>query len=304
MREVFERARQVAPEPDPVLILGERGTAKTWLARALHQGSGRSGAWVQVDCERAPAEHFDQQLFGQCDGGRQLAPTPAAVARAVGGTLLLHRIDELRWDLQSKLLRFLDRGEQGRFGRRQFGSLGVRVLATAGGNLLSRVKEGSFRADLYFRLTTFTLRAPPLRERMEDLPLLVDQCTSTWATGKRSPTVAAWVALESYSWPGNLPELAGVLWEAAQRSSGKEIDLEDLPAPVRAEVPRSSEVTSPVFFKDAKDQLLARFERGYLAEILSRCAGNLSQAARECGLHRRSVARLAKKYQLRAKKMR
>jgi DNA-binding NtrC family response regulator len=133
---------------------------------------------------------------------------------------------------------------------------------------------------------------------MEDLPFLLRQLSGRSGTAKSVASAATWAALEAYLWPGNVRELGTVLSEAAQRSSGQEIELSDLPAQVRSGATRAVEANHRLFFKDAKDQLLAQFERSYLSEVLSDCDGNLSHAARASGLHRRSVSRLAKKYQL------
>jgi formate hydrogenlyase transcriptional activator len=221
MREVVRRARQVAPTRTPVLILGETGTGKERLARAIHRWSGRGARpFVKLNCAAVPEGLMESELFGHQKG----AFTGAAAARlgrfqtADGGTLLLDEIGELPLDLQAKLLRVLQEGEFEPVGSDRTVKVDVRVIAATHVDLERAVVEKRVREDLRYRLDVFPLRVPPLRERREDLPRLVDAVLAEQAarTGRRGMKVepAAFAKLAAYDWPGNVRELANVLERA------------------------------------------------------------------------------------------
>ncbi len=293
MRQLFALLKKVASLNLGVLVQGETGTGKELVARALHSGPG---PLVVVDCAAPTPEGLERELFGGPGEGR-----PGAFERAQGGTLFLDEVAELPLELQPKLLRLLEG-----YGPADSEPRRVRVVASTHRDLAQEVAAGNFRQDLYFRLAVIPVSLPPLRQRAEDLPLLLDQALKEVAkTGPKTFTPAALTLLAAYSWPGNVRELFNVVSHVATLTEGPEIDVAHLPARVRGtqqEVGLS--FNEHLSFKDAKERLLEAFEREYLGQLLKRCEGNVSRAARESGLHRKSIERLMKKYQLDAKVLR
>lgn len=304
MRQLFGLLRKVAPMDLPVVITGETGTGKERVAAALHALSARSkGPFVVVDCGALPPHQLESELFGHDKGAfpGALAPRAGAFERASGGTLFLDAVDELRLEVQPKLLRVLENRELRRLGGDEVIDVDVRVVAATRRELLEGVDAGTFRDDLYFRLSVLQLQLPPLRERREDLPLLLRLA----AEERKSFTGAALHVLQHYPWPGNVRELFNVVAHAATLAEGATIDVPHLPARIRGATPDSGlGFNEHLAFKDAKEQLLEAFEREYLTQLLRRCEGNISRAARESGLHRKSIERLIKKYQLDARALR
>jgi formate hydrogenlyase transcriptional activator len=229
---VFKAVETVAPTDATVLIVGETGTGKELVARALHNLSPRRRqALVKVNCAALPAGLIESELFGHEKG----AFTGALTRRrgrfelAHGGTLFLDEIGDLPLELQPKLLRVLQEGEFERVGSPQTISVNVRVIAASNRNLEQAIQVGGFRADLYYRLSAFPIPLPPLRERTEDLPLLVRYFTQRYATrlGKRIPSVLApaMATLQAYAWPGNVRELENVIQRAVILSQGPHLNL-------------------------------------------------------------------------------
>ncbi|MDQ3267079.1 MAG: sigma 54-interacting transcriptional regulator [Myxococcota bacterium] len=296
MRQLFALLKKVASLNLGVLVQGETGTGKELVARALHQGVG---PLVVVDCAALPPEGLERELFGAPQEGRG-----GALQRAHGGTLFLDEVGELPLELQPKLLRLLEG-----YGPVDGEPLRVRVVASTHRDLVREVAAGSFRQDLYFRLAVIPVQLPPLRQRMEDLPLLLSHALEdperVAKTGPKQFTPSALNLLAAYSWPGNVRELFNVVSHVATLTEGQEIDVAHLPARVRG-TPQEVGLSfnEHLSFKDAKERLLEAFEREYLGQLLKRCEGNVSRAARESGLHRKSIERLMKKYQLDAKALR
>jgi DNA-binding NtrC family response regulator len=290
----------------PVIIQGETGTGKELVARAIHDlSSRRGGPLVVLDCGAIPPNLIESELFGHERGAftGAVASRPGAFERAQGGTIFLDELGELRFDLQPKLLRVLENRELRRLGGNSLVSVNVRVLAATHRDLLKEIQAGHFREDLYFRLAVINLHLPALRERAEDVPYILERALRdpemVAQHGRKRFTPAAMELLTSYPWPGNVRELNNVLSHILTFSEGDEIDVAQLPTRVQGQV-KDAPLTfnEHLTFKVAKEQLLERFEREYLTQVLKRCQGSISRAAKESGLHRKSIERLAKKYQL------
>lgn len=308
MREIFAILERVAPSDVTVLIEGESGTGKELAGRALHRASSRADKpYVVFDCASVPRELAESELFGHKRGAFSgaIADRAGAFHQAHGGTIYLDELGELPAELQPKLLRVLETGEIRRVGDDTLRKVDVRVLAATNRDLAAEVRRGRFRADLLYRLEVVKVRLPPLRERLEDIPLLVAHLL----TGK----LAAGEAIEGdnlaklmgYSWPGNVRELRNVLDRALALSGAAGAGarfaslvfnlgpVESAPSTLGVQFPG---VASPLAFKEAKEQLLASFERAYLDALLARHKDNLTQAAAAADLSRKHLYDLLRKY--------
>jgi len=306
MRQVFGLLKKIAPMDVSVIVQGETGTGKELVARALHELSPRrDGPMVVLDCGAIPPNLIESELFGHEKGAftGAVAARPGAFERAQGGTIFLDELGELRLDLQPRLLRVLENREVRRVGGNEVMEVDVRVVAATHRDLVKEVQAGNFREDLYFRLSVITVQMPPLRERREDVPLLLRKALEdpelVARAGKKRFSPAALSRLVAYAWPGNVRELMNVVAHVTTFAEGEDIELHHLPARVQGTVKESPvPFNEHLTFKDAKEQLLTHFEREYVGQLLQRCEGNVSRAARESGLHRKSIERLVKKYQL------
>jgi DNA-binding NtrC family response regulator len=306
MRQIFGLIKKIAPMDVSVIVQGETGTGKELVARAIHEGSGRKkGPLVVLDCGAIPPNLIESELFGHEKGAftGAVSSRPGAFERANGGTIFLDELGELRVDLQPKLLRVLENREVRRVGGNDVIEVDVRVIAATNRDLVKEVQSGGFREDLYFRLSVINIQLPPLRQRRDDIPHILRRGLGdpeiVAKHGRKRFSPAALSMLMSYPWPGNVRELMNVLSHVLTFSDHEEIDVIHLPARVQgqqkdAPLPFNEHLS----FKDAKEHLLENFEREYIGQVLKRCDGNISRAARESGLHRKSIERLVKKYQL------
>ncbi|MHB1846151.1 MAG: sigma 54-interacting transcriptional regulator [Deltaproteobacteria bacterium] len=311
MRQLFGLIKKIAPMDVSVVIQGETGTGKELAARAVHDLSPRAkGPFVVLDCGAIPPNLIESELFGHEKGSFTGATSsrPGAFERANGGTIFLDELGELQLDLQPKLLRVLENRELRRVGGNETIGVDVRVLAATNRDLTKEVQAGRFREDLYFRLSVINLQLPPLRLRRDDIAPIIKHVLDDPETlarhGPKRLTPRAMAILMAYAWPGNVRELINVVSHVLTFSEGPEIDVAVLPPRLQGD---PSQTPMPfnehLAFKDAKEQILGAFEREYLASLLRRCEGNVSRAARESGLHRKSIERLVKKYALDAKAM-
>ncbi len=286
-----------------VLLLGESGVGKELAARAIHLNSRRrEGPFVVVNCGAIPETLIESELFGHTRG----AFTGAAGERkgrfelASGGTILLDEVAELPLQLQPKLLRVLQEGEVDKVGAERPVRVDVRVVAATHRDLLSRVREGSFREDLYYRLDVVPLRLPPLRERVEDIPLLAEHFLVKHARrhGRPVPQIHPDVfeALERYDWPGNVRELENLMERLVVLSRTDRIGLEDIPETFRREAPRFGGVRMEL---PAQGIVLEEVERSLIEEALRRSRGNQSAAARFLGISRQTLIYRMQKFGLR-----
>ena len=311
MRQIFGLIKKIAPMDVSVIIQGETGTGKELVARAVHENSGRrKGPMVVLDCGAIPPNLIESELFGHEKGSftGAVSARPGAFERANGGTIFLDELGELRFDLQPKLLRVLENREVRRVGGNEVLEVDVRVIAATNRDLVKEIQAGNFREDLYFRLSVINIQLPPLRQRRDDIPYILRAGLAdpeiVAKHGRKRFTPAALSMLQAYPWPGNVRELMNVLSHVLTFSDSEEIDVPHLPTRVQgqqkdAPLPFNEHLS----FKDAKEQLLENFEREYIGQVLKRCDGNISRAARESGLHRKSIERLVKKYQLDTRSM-
>jgi two-component system, NtrC family, response regulator GlrR len=314
MRQLFALLARVARSHATVLIEGESGTGKELVAEAIHAESGRRGPFVVFDCATVPPNLMEATLFGYERG----AFTGAVVSRrgrlaeADGGTLFLDEIGELPLDLQSKLLRVLERREIRPLGGER-SSVDVRIVAATNRELAAMVNRDAFRADLYYRLAVVVVTIPPLRERTEDIPLLVRTFLGELmpdepgraAASYASIGAASWPALERYGWPGNVRELRNVV-ERAVAFAGDDLVTDVLPgAPLSALSPDELPASGPEirFVVDAsrpypteRARLLDRFERLYVEALLAEHGGQVVRAARAAGIDRTYLRRLVVKH--------
>jgi transcriptional regulator with GAF, ATPase, and Fis domain len=225
---------QVAPTDSTVLIVGETGTGKELLARAVHARSNRRGRpLIKIDCTTLPSGLVESELFGHTRGAftGALESKSGRFELANGGTIFLDEIGELSLDLQAKLLRVLQDGEYEPLGSKGVGKTDVRIIAATNRDLRREMEEGRFRPDLYYRLSVVLIEAPPLRERREDIPLLASYFVerSSAAAGKRFDSVAetSMDALRAYDWPGNVRELQNVIERAVVLSPPGRLTVRD-----------------------------------------------------------------------------
>ena len=290
MRQVFALLERLAPSDVDVLVLGETGTGKELCARALHDGSPRhAGPFVVVDTSSLSHALVESELFGHERGAftGALERRAGLFERADGGTLFLDEVGEMPLELQARLLRLLDTREVRRVGSDVSRKLDVRVVAATHRDLGNEVLAGRFRRDLFHRLAVGEVTLPPLRERAEDLPLLIESIASHKGYDARKLSAESRALLAGYAWPGNVRELKNLV----ERAVG--LGLEPM-----APAPETSSGTLP--FKDAKERLLQVFERDYLERLLERCDHNLSRAAREAQVERLHLRKLLRKHGLRA----
>ena len=316
MREVFAILEKAAATDLTVLVCGETGTGKELVARALHQSSTRkSGALVVQDCGAIPKDLIESTLFGHERGAFTGATErhKGSFEQADGGTIFLDEIGELDISLQPKLLRVLESREIKRVGGDRTIPVNVRVVAATNRDLRQMVSEGTFREDLYYRLSVVQVDLPPLRERPEDVPLMVDQILNilTQRQGSiqgRAFTVesSAMSRLQAYHWPGNVRELRNVIERAASLADGSTLTVDDLVpnlqrVPVEGAVFGRAEqfVEEGLPFKEAKQRIIDAFEASYLRALLERHNGNITRSAQAAGLTRYHLRELAKRFGIR-----
>jgi DNA-binding NtrC family response regulator len=301
MRRVIDVLSRAAPTEATVLITGETGTGKEEAARALHAGSARAGGpFVVLDCGSIPGTLLAAELFGHERGAftGAVEMRRGAFERAHGGTLLLDELGELALDLQPQLLRVLERREVQRLGGGVVVPVDVRVVASTNRDLRRDVNAGRFRADLFFRLAVVEVGLPPLRDRLEDLPLLAAAIFGeiTGRTGARTPppTADEIAALATHYWPGNVRELRNVVERSVLLGSG--LDVPDVAAPLSGGPHHGALASRP--YRDAKADVVDRFERAYVEDLLARAEGNVSKAARQAQMDRSHLIELLKKHGL------
>jgi len=299
MRRLMARVRRAAAARTAVLVVGESGTGKELVARAIHEGSGRAGrAFVTLDCGALSPSLVASELFGHEKGAFTGAERrhEGAFERADGGTLFLDEIGELGADLQPALLGVLERGTLRRVGGREDIEVDVRVVAATHRDLRAEVNEGSFRLDLYYRLAVIVLEAPPLRERVEDVPVLVEHFLRE--AGHDGPlervfSPDALAALCRHRWPGNVRELRNVV--EATLAMG---ETPELFAGPEGAVPAGPDAFLGRPYKEARRALLDDFERRYVSGLLERSGGNVSAAAREARMDRTYLIKLIARHGL------
>ena len=294
MREVFDLIRRVADSQTNILITGESGTGKELVAKAIHFNSLRqSGPFVPVNCAAIPEQLLESELFGHVRGAFTDAKSDkrGLFEEAQEGTLFLDEISEMPMMLQAKLLRAVQEREIRRVGATRSVPIDVRIIAATNVKLVEEVKAKKFREDLYYRLNVIEIRLPPLRERKEDIPILVqgllNKSVAAQQKSVQEVTETGLARLLDYQWPGNVRELENVIERAATLCQGQHITLEDLP-PVIREVRGEGQM-----IEDAVDRLLplAELEQAYIRRILEKMGGNKYQAAQVLGIDRKTLYR-------------
>ena len=290
MQALYEQIRRTAPTHARVLILGENGSGKELIARALHANSPRAGGpFVRVNCAAVPRDLFESELFGHEKGAftGATARRRGKFVRADGGTLFLDEVGETPPELQPKLLRALESGEVEPVGSEREVTVDVRVLAATNRDLENDVSEGRFRQDLYYRLQVVTLTAPPLRERLPDVAALatrfLEQAVAENKTTARTFNAVALRRLAEHTYPGNVRELRNLVERLAILTTGETIDAADVEAQLSSAVAASATVS---VLRGSLRDTLAGVEQELLVQALERHGWKMSDAARELGLER------------------
>ncbi len=296
MQSIFELARTAARSASTILILGESGSGKEVLARAVHQESPRAeGPFVAVSCAALTESLLESELFGHEKGAftGAFARRKGKFEAADKGTLFLDEVGDVGPKLQLDLLRVLEDRRFHRLGGNTPVDVDVRIVAATNRDLKKAVQEGRFREDLFYRLNVIPIGLPPLRQRREDIPLLVDSFLERLSAEMKKPlegvSTEAMNALLAHDWPGNVRELRNVLERGAVVCTGAIIQLPDLGLPVRAEAAQKSGPLSS----------LEEVERRHVAAVLSHTGGNVSQSARILGIDRVTLYNKMKKWGLR-----
>jgi transcriptional regulator with GAF, ATPase, and Fis domain len=335
MREIFANLEKVAPTDLTVMITGETGTGKELVARSIHDFSTRrSKPFVVLDCGAIPRDLIESTLFGHEKGAftGAIGQQRGCFEQATGGTIFLDEIGELDVGLQPKLLRVLENREVKRVGGDRTIKVDVRVLAATNRELRAMVHKGSFREDLYFRLSVITVHNPPLRERKDDVPQLVHHFLNEVSQRRGmqlSVAPDAMMALVNQEWPGNVRELRNVVERAASLCDTSVVTRADLNlgrgfvnAPPSTGFGSVASVSAAatgmvgvgsgaaafppelfatgIAFKDAKQSVVDHFERLYLRNLIDRNKGNITRSAHEAGLTRYHLRELLKRHELAA----
>ncbi|MFH1130400.1 MAG: sigma 54-interacting transcriptional regulator [Pseudomonadota bacterium] len=328
MREIFATLEKVSPTDLTVMLTGETGTGKELVARGIHDTSKRvSKPFVVLDCGAIPKDLIESTLFGHEKGAftGAISQHKGCFEQASGGSIFLDEVGELDVSLQPKLLRVLENRELKRVGGDRIIKVDVRVLAATNRDLRQMVNKGTFREDLYFRLSVITIDNPPLRERKEDIPQLVHFFVNEMAERRGMSlniAVDTMTALVGYDWPGNVRELRNVMERAASLCDSPTITRADLslghmgtsgfavaaPLPLSERLSEKIEVQEQVIspellkpgvtFKDAKQVVMDRFENVFLTSLLDRNKGNVTRSAQEAGLTRYHLRELLKRHGL------
>ena len=301
LEAVRSQVAQVAPTEARVLITGESGTGKELVAVAIHEGSRRSSKpFITVNCAAIPRDLVESEMFGH-ERGAFTGATERRIGRfelASGGTLFLDEIGDLSLEAQAKLLRTLETGELQRIGAEKTTRVNVRVVSATNRNLEQAVGSGTFREDLYFRINVFPISIPPLRERLEDLPLLVEHFARKLRP--RQPprfTADALGRMATHRWPGNIRELANLVERLTilGRDPVEEDDVRQM-LPIRREISvTAQDGGSALPLTDALDE----YERGLIASALQRAGGNVAEAARALQTDRANLYRRMRRLGLR-----
>jgi DNA-binding NtrC family response regulator len=309
MRKIFETIRLISSPDVTVLITGESGVGKDMAAKAIHSLSRRGkGPFVAVNCPNLPENILESELFGYRKGAFTDATQDkkGLFWEAQGGTVYLDEIGDISPTLQTKLLRVLQDKEIRPLGQTKTVKVDVRIIASTNQDLAAKIRAGLFREDLFYRLNVMSLRMPPLRERKEDIPLLVDHFLNRFCTEFKKENKAVspnlMQRLVNHPWRGNVRELENVISRAVLLSAGTVIQPEDL----QADLSESAgylvgETVKGLPYKQAKASVLDRFNREYLADLLARNQGNVTKAAKECGLERQALQQVLRRHGIKSR---
>ncbi len=298
MQRVFERVRRAVRVTSTVLISGESGTGKELIARHIHfEGPRKNKPFIVVNCAAIPDNLVESELFGHEKGAFTGAETSRAgkFEIADGGTLFLDEIGDMRLESQAKLLRVLQDGVVERVGSAKTRQVNVRAIVATNRNLKKAVEDGAFREDLYFRLEVLTIELPPLRDRMQDLPLLVSHFREKLSKklGIPAPPIGADVfeAFRRYRWPGNVRELEHTLEQLFVLSDGRPVTVEDLPEKLREPAPAPGTFALP-----PGGLVLEELEEALIRQAITRSGGRIKEAADLLGLSYKTLQYRLKKH--------
>jgi DNA-binding NtrC family response regulator len=305
MSKIFGRIRLIAKTDATALITGESGSGKDMAARAIHYMSDRRDqAYVAVNCPNLPENILESELFGYKRGAftHALHDKKGLFWEARGGTIYLDEIGDISGALQIKLLRVLQEKEIRPVGGTKNIKVDVRIIASTNRDLAQRIKDNEFREDLFYRLNVLPLHMPPLRERRDDIPLLANHFLNFFCKEHRlSPKRIAPALMQRFlsnPWRGNVRELQNTVSRAALLAPGDEIHIEDAEWTEEPGASRClfSDQLHGLPYKDAKAQALVNFHQEYLGTLLTRTLGNVTKAARECGLERQALQQVMRRY--------
>jgi len=299
MLEQMEKCRRAALTDATIMILGESGTGKEVAARLIHSLSPRKdGPFVPVECSAMPGSLIESELFGYERGAFTGAERTkkGLIESAEGGTLFLDEIGDLGVELQTRLFRFVEERALRRLGGLTLVRVDCRILCATNQDLPAKIKAGSFREELYYRLGVVTVKLPPLRERQEDIPHLARFFLERFSRryGKSfSGSPQFYETLMQQPWPGNVRQLKNVIERLTALHSGGLLEATDLDEEI--EITDPSNIFAALPWKDARERYLAGFEASYAQAVLARCGGNVSAAAREAGVDRKTFYALLKR---------
>lgn len=316
MQEVFTTIESISIADSTILILGESGTGKELIARAIHQRSRRNTMpFVIINCAAIPEHLLESELFGHKRGSftGAIADKRGLFEEANGGTVFLDEVGDIPPSIQVKLLRVLQDGEVRPIGEVDAHIVDVRLVAATNQNLMQAVGEGRFREDLYYRLNVIIVQLPALRNRLDDVPLLVYYFLEKYAKkmGRKVDKISidALQSLQNYSWVGNVRELENVIERAVVLSQGDMIMARDLPPKLLGESfylageDEKGDISS-LSYQEAKDRALASFNRMYIGNLLTQTSGNISYASEKAGMDRSNFKKLIKRYHIDVQKYR
>ena len=306
MKSTFALMCKFAGTDGTVLVYGESGTGKELIVRAIHQASDRkSGPFVVVNCGAIPSNLIESEFFGH-EAGSFTDAKELRIGKfesADGGTLFLDEIGELTLEAQVKLLRVIEEGTFSRVGGNESIAVNVRVMAATNRDLAKLVEEGKFREDLYWRLNVLSLNICPLRQRKEDIPLLVEYFLEQYSVplGIDQPNISdeAVKLLMAYEWPGNIRELQNCIYSAITIAGGPTIEPADLPRRIYSDSEHTEEtgvVTGQISLAETAAQATAKAERQAISNALSETGGNREKAAELLGIGRKTLYRKLRQY--------
>jgi len=310
MEKVLQRILQVAKTAATILVTGESGTGKELAAKTIHFHSQRKDKnFVAVNCSALPETLIESELFGHLKGSftGAIRDKKGLVEEADGGTLFLDEIGDLNLIMQTKLLRLLQEGEYKPVGSAKTFTADVRFITATNHDLIEQVRKKEFREDLFYRINVIQIVMPPLRDRKEDIPLLarhfIDKFNRINQKTIKGIAPEAMNVMGARDWPGNIRELENVIERGVILSLSEMLQVSDL-FPADQPTIFNFDLHEDVFqapFKDAKDQVIANFHAEYIRRVLARFGGNVSLAAKECGLKRPYLHRLMKESDIKAK---
>jgi DNA-binding NtrC family response regulator len=307
MQAIFDLITDVAETDATMLINGETGTGKELIAKAIHYNSPRkNNTFVRVNCAALSETLLESELFGH-EKGAFTGALSARIGRfeqADKGTLFLDEVGDISPNTQSKLLRVLQEREFERVGSNKTLSVDVRIISATNRQLHKDVAEGNFREDLFYRLNVIPIELPPLRKRIDDIPLLTMHFLSKYSKkfnrNIKSISAEAIQLLVDHPWPGNIRQLENVIERAVIKEKEEEISSATLSKCIRYPETTNYQyfINENLPFNILKNQLLEKFEREYITRLLSKCNGNISEAAKNAGMHYKNFCEKMKKYDL------